>query len=128
MRISDWSSDVCSSDLADMDNAVKGAISGIFAATGQTCIAGSRLLVQESIYEPFLDKLLAFARTARMGDPRSPDTHVGPVTTEDQYKKILRYIDIAKQAGANGVLGGEADEGKHGLLQPPIFVGVNNKM
>src|SRR3546814_13815722 len=87
-------------DDADMDNAVKGAISGIFAATGQTCIAGSRLLVQESIYEPFLDKLLAFARTARMGDPRSPDNHVGPVTPEDQYKNILTNTVIAKQKGA----------------------------
>src|SRR3546814_18514106 len=63
-----------------------------------------------------------------MGDPRSPDTHVGPVTTEDQYKKILSYIDIAKQEGATCVLGGEAVEGKGWFVQPTIFTGVNNKM
>ena len=54
-------------DDAEIDNAVKGAISGIFAATGQTCIAGSRLLVQRSIHDEFLEKLVAFARTAKMG-------------------------------------------------------------
>src|SRR3546814_18675437 len=70
-------------DDADMDNAVKGAISGIFAATGQPCIAGSRLLVQESIYEPFLDKLLAFALPARLGDPSITAPHSAPETPAD---------------------------------------------
>ena len=54
---------------ADLDNAIKGVISGIFAATGQTCIAGSRLLVQQSIHDQFLEKLVAFAKTAKMGNP-----------------------------------------------------------
>src|SRR5688500_3119387 len=62
---------------ADLDNAVKGAISGIFAATGQTCIAGSRLLVQRSIHDAFVEKLIAFAKTAKMGDPMLADTQVG---------------------------------------------------
>src|SRR6185503_8842417 len=64
---------------ADLDNAIKGVISGIFAATGQTCIAGSRLLVQQSIHDAFVEKLLAVARTARMGDPMDTGTQVGPV-------------------------------------------------
>ena len=69
---------------ADIDQAVFGAISGIFAASGQTCIAGSRLLVQDSIHDAFVEKLVAVARSARMGDPMNLDTQVGPVTTPPQ--------------------------------------------
>jgi aldehyde dehydrogenase (NAD+) len=86
---------------ANMDNAVKGAISGIFAATGQTCIAGSRLLVQKSIVEEFSDKLVEFAKTAVIGDPMDMATQVGPVTTKPQYDKVLSYIDVAKNEGAD---------------------------
>ena len=117
---------------ADLEQAAFGAISGIFAATGQTCIAGSRLLVQDSIHDAFVDKLLAVARTARMGDPMSPDTQVGPVTTLPQYRKVLEYIDIARGEGATAVLGGakgEAPEcGKGWFVQPTIFTGVRNDM
>src|SRR5215813_4782605 len=74
-----------------MEDAVNGAISGIFAATGQTCVAGSRLLVQESIHDAFLEKLLAVAKTAKLGNPMSFDTQVGPVTTPPQYQKVLSY-------------------------------------
>jgi (Z)-2-((N-methylformamido)methylene)-5-hydroxybutyrolactone dehydrogenase len=104
-------------DDASLDDAVEGVISGIFAATGQTCIAGSRLLVQQSIHNEFLDRLVAFAKAARMGDPQDAETQVGPVTTPPQYKKILDYIEVAKGEGAACVLGGgpadrpEAGEG-----------------
>src|SRR5690606_9287273 len=95
-------------DDANLEQAVFGAISGIFAATGQTCIAGSRLLVQDSIYDEVVAKLLDIARTARMGDPMDADTQVGPVTTPPQYKKVLEYLDIARQDGATLLLGGRA--------------------
>ncbi|SDD50583.1 aldehyde dehydrogenase (NAD+) [Variovorax sp. CF079] len=117
---------------ADLEQAAFGAISGIFAATGQTCIAGSRLLVQESIHDAFVERLLAVARTARMGDPMSPDTQVGPVTTPPQYKKVLEYIDIARSEGATAVLGGEKGSapecGNGWFVQPTIFTGVRNDM
>jgi (Z)-2-((N-methylformamido)methylene)-5-hydroxybutyrolactone dehydrogenase len=116
-------------DDADLDNAVKGAISGIFAASGQTCIAGSRLLVQRSIHDRFVEKLVAFARTAKMGDPMSTDTQVGPVTTPPQYRKVLDYLDIAKGEGANAALGGSsAPEFGGFFVQPTIFTGVKNSM
>ena len=119
-------------DDANLDNAVKGAISGIFAATGQTCIAGSRLLVQESIHNEFVDKLVDFAKTARMGDPMSLETQVGPVTTVPQYEKILGYIDVAKGEGADCVLGGEKasrpELGEGWFIEPTIFTGVSNDM
>lgn len=121
-------------DDANLDDAVKGAISGIFAATGQTCIAGSRLLVQNSIYDEFVDKLVAFAATAKMGDPMQRETQVGPVTTPPQYEKILEYIQIAKNEGAEVLLGGGPASGKpecgdsEYFIEPTIFGGVTNNM
>ena len=82
---------------ADFEAAVMGAISGIFAATGQTCIAGSRLLVQRSIHDKFVERLLEVAGAAKIGDPMSPDTHVGPVTTLPQYEKTLHYMNVARE-------------------------------
>ena len=117
---------------ADFESAVMGAISGIFAATGQTCIAGSRLLVQRSIHDDFVNRLVEVASDATIGDPMSPDTHVGPVTTPPQYQKILDYMDVARADGATCVLGGGpyTGEGAKGnqFVQPTIFTGVNNKM
>ena len=117
---------------ANIDNAIKGAISGIFAATGQTCVAGSRLLVQDSIYDEFVDRLVAYAKTARMGDPQDKATQVGPITTPAQYKKILEYIDIAGAEGAECRLGGKpADRPECGagqFIEPTIFAGVTNNM
>lgn len=119
-------------DDADMENAVKGVVSGIFAATGQTCIAGSRLLVQESIHDRFVDKLVGLAKTAQMGDPMSFDTQVGPVTNIPQFEKILDYIDVAKGEGAEAVLGGakatRPECGDGWFVEPTIFTGVNNQM
>ncbi|WP_016835805.1 aldehyde dehydrogenase [Herbaspirillum lusitanum] len=117
---------------AKLDDAVKGAISGIFAATGQTCVAGSRLLVHESIHDEFVEKLVAYARKARMGDPKETATQVGPVTTGPQYLKILEYIDIAKKEGATCVLGGKAASrpecGDGQFVEPTIFTDVRNDM
>ena len=79
---------------ADFEAAVMGAISGIFAATGQTCIAGSRLLLQRSIHDKFVKRLVEVAGAAKIGDPMSTETHVGPVTTMPQYKKIMNYINL----------------------------------
>ncbi len=115
-----------------MENAVKGAISGIFAASGQTCIAGSRLLIQESIHDEFVDKLVAFAKTAKLGDPMSMDTQVGPVTTQPQFEKILGYLDVAKEDGAELALGGARAErpecGDGWFIEPTIYTGVDNSM
>lgn len=117
---------------ADFEAAVMGAISGIFAATGQTCIAGSRLLVQRSIHDRFVQRLVEVASEAVIGDPMSTDTHVGPVTTAPQYEKILHYINVAKEDGAVCVLGGKpyTGEGAKGdrFVEPTIFTSVTNDM
>lgn len=112
--------------------AAAGVISGIFAATGQTCIAGSRLLVQNSIREEFSQRVAELGRSARKGDPMLPDTNVGPVTTGPQYRKILEYIDIAKSEGARCILGGGAATSPElpggQFVEPTIFVDVTPDM
>jgi aldehyde dehydrogenase (NAD+) len=119
-------------DDAEIDNAIKGVISGIFAATGQTCIAGSRLLVQRSIHRDFVDRLVAFAKTARMGNPMDRETQIGPVTNPPQFEKILKYLDVAKNEGAVAVLGGERatrpECGTGWFVEPTIFDEVHNRM
>lgn len=119
-------------DDARIDDALSGAISGIFAASGQTCIAGSRLLVQDSIHDEFLDRLVKLAATARFGDPMSADTQIGPITTEPQYCKVIDYIEIAKKEGARCVMGGgpaEPPPGARGrFVQPTIFADVRPEM
>lgn len=119
---------------ANLDDAVKGAISGIFAATGQTCVAGSRLLVQDSIYDAFVDRLVDFARQARIGNPQDESTQVGPVTTRPQFEKILDYIRVATEEGAVCRLGGRAvasdrpEFGQGQFVEPTIFTEVRNDM
>ena len=116
----------------DLDAAAAGAISGIFAATGQTCIAGSRLLVQNSIREEFSKKVVELGRTARKGDPMLADTNIGPVTTAPQYRKILDYMEIAKAEGARCILGGgpatSADLPGGQFVEPTIFTDVRPDM
>lgn len=114
---------------ANLESAVNGAVSGIFAATGQTCIAGSRLLVQRKVHDQVVDGLLKLARTARIGDPALPETQVGPITTLAQRDKVLHYIDVAKQGGADCVLGGnKAEIGTGWFVEPTVFTRVNNAM
>jgi acyl-CoA reductase-like NAD-dependent aldehyde dehydrogenase len=117
-------------DDADLDQAVKGVVSGIFAASGQSCQAGSRLLLQSSIHDRFVDKLVAFVREARLGDPSLPETQIGPIATRPQFEKILSYIQIAKDEGATCVLGGRSrpELGAGRFIEPTIFTGVRNDM
>jgi len=115
---------------ADLDAATNGVVAGIFAATGQTCIAGSRLLVQRSIHDELVQRVTDRARTIRLGNPLEAETEMGPVAFRDQLDRILSYVDIAQGEGARLVYGGErpADaELQQGLFfQPTIFADVDN--
>ncbi len=117
---------------ANLDAAVPGIVSGIFAASGQTCMAGSRLVVHSSIHDQVVARLVDYVKVARMGDPRSPDTQVGPISTRGQLKKVLDYIDIAKGEGATCVLGGQrasrAECGEGWFVEPTIFTNVRTDM
>jgi acyl-CoA reductase-like NAD-dependent aldehyde dehydrogenase len=117
---------------ADFDRALVGALAGIFGATGQTCIAGSRLLVQRPIYDRMVEGLAARAAQIVMGDPRLPETEMGTAANEPQFNRILSFIDKAKQDGATLVTGGSRATGL-GLdagffIQPTIFADVKNTM
>lgn len=116
----------------DLDQAAAGVVSGIFAATGQTCIAGSRLLVQNSIKARFVARVAELGATARKGDPMREDTNIGPITTPAQYRKVLDYIDIARAEGARCVLGGgpATDSTLPGgqFVEPTIFDDVTPSM
>lgn len=117
---------------ADLDAAVAGAVSGIFGGGGQMCTAGSRLLVQNSILESFTERLVASARSIKLGDPMEPSTQMGPMSTTPQYQKVLDYIKIAHEDGARCVLGGKPASGPGiqggQFVEPTIFVGVSNTM
>jgi len=86
-------------DDADLDAAVVGAIAGIFAAGGQTCIAGSRLLLQKTIHDRFVDQLVEMAGSARIGDPMQASTHVGPIATPPQYEKVCSTSTLPDAKG-----------------------------
>jgi aldehyde dehydrogenase (NAD+) len=119
-------------DDADFDRALIGALAGIFGATGQTCIAGSRLLVQRGIYDRMVEGLARRAAGIRMGDPRLPETEMGTAANEPQFNKILSFIDTARDDGARLVAGGKRAEAagleKGFFIEPTIFADVRNDM
>ena len=117
-------------DDADIEAAVNGAVAGVFAATGQTCVAGSRVLVHSSIKDDFVERFAARAQTIRLGDPSDPATEMGPVAFPDQLEKVLDYIRLAVEEGGDIVAGGgpPADEPLAGglFVQPTIVCNVAN--
>ncbi|HEY7284801.1 MAG TPA: aldehyde dehydrogenase family protein [Vicinamibacterales bacterium] len=116
---------------ADLDAAVRGATTGIFYGKGEVCAAGSRLLVDKSIKDEFVDKVAARARKMTPGDPMDPKTRLGAVASKKQLETDLRYIEIAKKEGAQLVAGGgraDIGTGKGYFLQPTIFDGVTPQM
>jgi acyl-CoA reductase-like NAD-dependent aldehyde dehydrogenase len=115
---------------ADLDAAAKGALAGIFYNKGEVCAAGSRLLIQESAHDAFLEKVLERGKKLAVGDPLNPKTRFGPLCNADQFDKVLSYIRTGKEEGAKVVLGGERTDvnGKGYFVQPTIFDDVTNQM
>ncbi|MFV0491145.1 MAG: aldehyde dehydrogenase [Pseudorhodobacter sp.] len=117
---------------ADLDKAVVGALAGIFAATGQTCIAGSRLLVQRGVYQEVSERLIGRAKKIKLGNPLDKSTEMGTAANEPQFKRILGSIENAVDEGAQLATGGKRADGK-GLdkgffIEPTIFTDVRNDM
>lgn len=110
---------------ADPEAAANGVIAGIFAASGQTCIAGSRLLVHEAIADELVDRVVARAREIRMGDPMEADTEMGPLANERQLATVLGFIDRAVADGAEVVTGGRLSPELGGLfVEPTVLANV----
>ncbi|MFQ5426933.1 MAG: aldehyde dehydrogenase [Gaiellales bacterium] len=114
---------------ADLDSAANGVVAGIFAATGQTCIAGSRLLVQAEAHDELVERLAARAETIKLGDPADPETEMGPIAFVEQRDKVLSMIHEGVAEGARVASGGgqAADVGEL-FVQPTILTDVSNDM
>jgi aldehyde dehydrogenase (NAD+) len=113
---------------ADLGAAVKGAMTGIFFNQGEVCCAGSRLFVEEKAHDEFVSRLAEHARSIKVGDPLDPSTQMGAQVSEEQFTKILGYIESGTQGGANLVTGGKRAHDKGYFLQPTIFTGVKADM
>jgi aldehyde dehydrogenase (NAD+) len=117
---------------ADLDAAANGVVAGIFAATGQTCMAGSRLLVQEDVYDDLVDRIAARAGQIRLGDPLDPATEMGPVAFAGHLAKVQDSIAAGVDSGARLITGGrrptEAGLAAGYFIEPTLFSEVDNEM
>src|SRR5918912_580522 len=118
---------------ADMEQAVNGAMMGIFFNQGQVCCAGSRLFIAEEVKDEFLDRFKEKAQKIKVGDPFDTSTHMGPQVSEDQLNRIKGYVGIAREEGATVLTGGcppelEGDFRRGYFFQPTIFSDVKNQM
>jgi len=119
-------------DDADLDAAVNGVVAGIFAATGQTCIAGSRLLVQRGVHDELIRRVSDRARTIKLGNPLDGENEMGPIAFRDQLDRVTSYVDIGLEEGAVLVQGGRRpdDEALQSgfFFEPTVFAEVRNDM
>lgn len=115
---------------ANLDNAINGVIKGIFAATGQTCLAGSRVFVHEDIADEFIDRFTSRTQEIELGDPMDPETEMGPVAFREQWETDISYIQMAREEGATIEFGGEQPEDLPGecFLQPTILTDLEHDM
>jgi len=113
---------------ADLDAAVDGAMLGLFLNQGQACCAGSRLLVQDKVYDAMVERLADAAGKRKVGDPFAPDTDQGPQIDDEQFRKIMGYIEKGKEQGAQCVAGGGRVGDKGYFIQPTVFADVQDHM
>ncbi len=108
-------------DDANLDSAVNGSVAGIFAATGQSCVAGSRLYLHNSIADEFLERMVAIAQHIRIGDPQADETEMGPLCTLAQMEHIENQVALASKEGGNILCGGNRVDGDGLYFQPTII-------
>jgi acyl-CoA reductase-like NAD-dependent aldehyde dehydrogenase len=113
---------------ADLDAAVKAAASGIFFNTGQVCSAGSRVLVQDAVYDEVVARLAARAKAVRVGAPSDRSTAMGPIVSQAQMQRVLDYVDIGVREGATLVTGGSRVGNRGYFVSPTVFADVGHDM
>jgi aldehyde dehydrogenase (NAD+) len=113
---------------ADLDAAVDGAMLGLFLNQGQCCCAGSRLLVEDKVYDKMVERLAAATEKRKLGDPFNPETEQGPQVDKTQFDKVLGYIASGKKQGARCIAGGERFGSKGYFIKPTIFADVKDEM
>jgi aldehyde dehydrogenase (NAD+) len=116
---------------ANLDRAVPGASMGVYVNSGQICSAGTRVFVQRSIYDEFVERMAAFSKTLKVGDPMDPSSQLGPIVSRRQLDRVLGYVDIGRGEGARLAAGGERLGGALAegyFVAPTVFAGVHNEM
>jgi 5-carboxymethyl-2-hydroxymuconic-semialdehyde dehydrogenase len=115
---------------ADLDRALDAAVFGVYSLNGERCTAGSRLFLQESIYEPFVEKLKERVRRIRVGDPFDERTELGPLIHREHLKRVRGYLEIAREEGAEIAVGGGCPAGLEAgnYLEATLILGVRNEM
>ncbi len=113
---------------ADMDEAVEGSHFALFFNQGQCCCAGSRLFVEEKCYDDFVERSVARAKKRVVGDPFDPKTEQGPQVDEEQFNKVMGYIESGKREGAKLMAGGGRVGDRGYFIQPTVFADVTDKM
>jgi aldehyde dehydrogenase (NAD+) len=113
---------------ADLDAAVEGAYFGLFFNQGQCCCAGSRLFVEKSIHEKFVEKVLAKAKSRKVGDPFDPETEQGPQVSDEQFGKVMGYIESGRRDGAKLLCGGGRVGERGYFIEPTVFDHVRDDM
>ncbi len=116
---------------ADMEAALRGAMTGIFYNKGEVCAAGSRLLVEQRVHDEFVGKLVERVKGLKVGDPMDKGTRMGPVVSAQQLETVLGYVEAGRREGATLAAGGErvrVGDGRGYFVQPTVFTGVSNAM
>jgi aldehyde dehydrogenase (NAD+) len=117
---------------ADLDVAVPGAGMGVFANSGQVCVAGSRIFVERPIYEEFVARVSMFADSLKVGNSLDPTTEIGPIVSQPQLDRVNRYLDAGKAEGARMMAGGErlveGELAKGYFIPPTVFADVHDEM
>jgi len=113
---------------ADLDKAVAGSVAGFCVLSGQICIAGSRIFVQEQIYDEVVERLAAFTAHFKLGDPFDLSTTMGPVASHEQFQRVTSYFDVAKTDGARAVVGAGTLGTRGYFVKPTLYAGVTNAM
>jgi aldehyde dehydrogenase (NAD+) len=113
---------------SDLDAAVEGSHFALFFNQGQCCCAGSRLFVEQKIHDEFVDRMLKKVKKTKVGDPFDPKTTQGPQVSQEQFDKVMGYIEAGRKGGANMLTGGKR-VGKQGyFIEPTIFTDVKDEM
>ena len=113
---------------ADLDAAIEGSYFGLFFNQGQCCCAGSRLFVEEKIYDQFVEKMVAKAKSRKVGDPFDPATEQGPQVSQEQFDRVMGYIDAGQKDGAKMLLGGNRVGNRGYFIEPTVFGDVQDDM
>ena len=113
---------------SDLEAAVQSATRGVFFNSGQVCTAGTRIFIEQPVYDEFVERLIEQSEKMTVGDPLDEKTRLGPVVSREQFDRVKSYLEIGKGEGAKVATGGEAVPGAGYFVRPTIFAGVHNQM